>query len=125
MLEDDSDDRYLTREVLDDLDFDLTIDFFSNSNDLFAGLQNTKPDLILVDYNSTPQNGIEVLRKLKASDNLRSVPVVVLSDSSLPKYKTECYTEGASGFVIKPSSMEETKKKINLFFTYWTEVAES
>ncbi len=125
MLEDDSDDRYLTSEVVNDLNIDLQIAFYSNSTNLFTALKQARPNLILVDYNSTPENGSEVLRKLKADHDLRSIPVVILSDSRLSKYKTECYREGASAFVIKPTSLEETKKKIKAFFTYWSAVAES
>jgi CheY-like chemotaxis protein len=125
MLEDDSDDRYLTSEVLNDLNFNLQIDFYSSSNDLLAKISTLKPDLILVDYNSTPQNGIEVLRTIKANNDLSSIPLVILSDSKLSKYKAECYCEGANGFVVKPTSLTETKKKIRSFFIYWTEVAES
>lgn len=124
MLEDDSDDRYLTNEVLSELDFDLQIDFFSSSIDLLAGINSSLPDLILVDYNSTPQNGMEVLQTLKADNNLAAVPVVILSDNRLTKYKAGCYRAGANGFVVKPTSMAETKQKIKSFFTYWTEVAE-
>ncbi|RYZ27101.1 MAG: response regulator, partial [Chitinophagaceae bacterium] len=112
MLEDDSDDRYLTEEVLAELDFNLQIIFFSSSIDLLAGINSLLPDLILVDYNSTPQNGMEVLRILKANNNLSAVPVVILSDDKLAKYKADCYRLGANGFVIKPTSLAETKKKI-------------
>jgi len=125
MLEDDSDDHYLTNKVLAELDFDLQIDFFSSSVDLLAGVTSLQPNLILVDYNSTPQNGIEVLRTLKADNNLAAVPVVILTDDRMAKYKADCYRAGANGFVIKPHSMAETKQKIKSFFTYWIEVAES
>lgn len=124
MLEDDSDDRYLTTEVLADLPFDLQIHFFSNSHDLLKAITQEKPDLILVDFNSTPENGIQVLKRLKSNAAFRPIPVVILSDSNLPKYRDEAYAEGACTFATKPSSLEETKKKINTFFSYWTGVAE-
>ena len=38
MHEDDSDDRYLTKKIIEDLGFDIHIDFFSNSNDLLDGI---------------------------------------------------------------------------------------
>ena len=125
MLEDDSDDRYLTNEVLSDLNFNIHIQFYSTSNELFEGLKKSLPDLILVDYNSTPQNGIDVLRTLKADKEIAAIPVVLLSDSGVSKYKNECYLHGASGFVVKPDSLAETKKKVSVFFNYWTSVSES
>lgn len=125
MLEDDSDDRYLTQDVLGNLAMDVEIDFYSNSHDVFSSLQKTKPNLILVDYNSTPENGIQVLKELKANDAYRSIPVIILTDSDHPKYCKECYAEGASSVVIKPRSLQETTAKIKTFFTYWADVAES
>ena len=123
MLEDDSDDRYITNEAIETMGFQIDIDFFPQSSDLFNFLNTTKPDLILVDYNSTPENGIQVLKKLKQATALRSIPVVILSDSDHPKYRAECYAEGASTFVKKPTSVDKTDRKIKSFFTYWTEVA--
>ena len=125
MLEDDSDDRYLTEETLGSLGFKFQIRFYTRSDELFASLQQTKPNLLLVDYNSTPENAVGVLRRLKLNEAYRSIPVVVLCDSHHPKYHAECYAEGASSVVIKPRTLEETKKKIKSFFTYWMEVAES
>ena len=124
MLEDDSDDRYLTQEVTENLGFDLHIDFFSSSHDLLNSLAEKNADLILLDYNSTPENGLDVLKKLKRIDGAKSIPVVILSDSLEPRHRNECYAAGASAVVIKPRSMQETKRKISSFFTYWTEVVE-
>ena len=124
MLEDDSDDRLITNEVLSYLDINLQIDFFITSDSLFQSLLNKRPNLVLVDFNSTPENGLQVLRRIKSQMGLQGIPVVILSDSDLPKYREECYTEGASSFITKPRSVEETRKKITTFFTYWMDVAE-
>jgi CheY-like chemotaxis protein len=123
-LEDDSDDRYLTKEMISDLGFDLEIDFFSKSNELFASLKERKPHLILIDDNSIPENGLEVLKKLKNGKDERAIPAVILSDSLDPKHRAKCYEAGANAFVLKPGSLHETKQKIKSFFSYWTEVAE-
>jgi CheY-like chemotaxis protein len=125
MLEDDSDDRLLTNEILSDLNFDLHIDFFTTSENLIQSLLQKQPNLVLVDFNSTPENGLQVLRRIKSQQDLQGLPVVILSDSDLPQYRTECYTHGASSFITKPKSLDETRKKIRTFFSYWLEVAES
>jgi CheY-like chemotaxis protein len=125
MLEDDADDRYLTNEILTEIGFTIKVQFFSNSDDLLKALSSPeKPQLILVDFNSTPDNGIQVLKKIKSTENLREIPVVILSDSALPRYKRESYAAGANSFVTKPKTIIETKQKISSFFTYWMQVAE-
>jgi CheY-like chemotaxis protein len=125
MLEDDSDDRYLTNETLGELDMSVDVKFFSSSTDLFDHLANSvKPSLILLDYNTTPDNGLDVLKKLKQNSAYSDIPVVILSDSDHPHYKKECYVNGASSFIKKPDTAEGTKNKIGTFFKYWFEVAE-
>jgi CheY-like chemotaxis protein len=125
MLEDDSDDRYITQTALSELDLDIDITFFSNSNEFLSSLAIApRPSLLLVDYNSTPENGFEVLKKIKAIQSIREVPVIILSDSSSDKYRAECYAYGASSFIIKPQTVEATAHKIETFFKYWFTVAE-
>ena len=125
MLEGDGDDRYITEQTLSELDIDIPIRFFSNSTDLFNFLSGEeKPSLVLIDYNSTPDNGIVVLKKLKADFRLNDIPVIILSDSDHPKYKNECYRHGASSFIKKPDTAEATNKKIAAFFHYWFDVVE-
>lgn len=125
MLEGDGDDRYITQQTLFELNIDVTIKFLFNSIEFFNFLSlSDKPVLILVDYNSSPDNGIEVLKKLKSDPLYCDVPVIILSDSDHPKYKNECYKLGASSFIKKPDTLEATNKKIASFFNYWFNVVE-
>lgn len=125
MLEDDRDDRYLTSEILSELNIGIPVQFFSTSSDLMEYLlHNPKPSLILLDYNSTPENAKQVLQKIKADAGFNSIPVVVLSDNDHDVYKNECYALGASSFIKKPGNIKDTQDKIATFFKYWIEVAE-
>ena len=125
MLEDDTDDRYITNETLSELGIDIPIKFLSNSREVFDFLsREEKPSLILVDYNATPDNGIEVLKKLKANDLHKDIPVVILSDNNIPHYRNKCYEHGAASFIKKPDTDNATRQKIGTFFKYWFEVAE-
>jgi len=125
ILEEDADDLYLTQETISRLGFDFPIKYFSESTAFFNSLHaSKKPVLILVDYNSTPDNGIEVLKKLKSDPDLSEIPVVILSDCDHPRYKHECYRHGASSFIKKPDTIEATDKKIEAFFRYWFDVVE-
>jgi CheY-like chemotaxis protein len=125
MLEEDSDDRYITSETLSQLNIEIPIEYFSNSTNFFDFLSRSeKPALILADYNSNPDNGLGFLKKLKSNPNFNDIPVVILSDSDHPYYKNECYKHGASSFIRKPDSIEGTNKKIAAFFSYWFDVVE-
>jgi len=125
MLEDDSDDRYVTESAITDLGLDVEIKFFLNSNQFLNALSTEdKASLLLIDYNSVPENGLEVLKKIKNLSVMNSVPVVILSDSNTEKYRNECYAYGVSSFIRKPRTVEDTAKKIETFFKYWLNVAE-
>lgn len=125
MLEDDHDDRFLTQSTLAELGYDVAVTFLSHSDELFLQLQEgTRPALIMVDYNSTPENAVAVLRRLKADEQYRDIPVVVLTETVAAKPVWECYRLGASSVIQKPSSGEGTRRKIKTFFDYWLEVAE-
>ena len=125
MLEGDGDDQYITEQTLSELDIKIPIKFLSKSNELFNFLSpSNKPVLILIDYNSIPDNGIAVLKKLKSNAAYNYIPVVILSDSDHPEYKNECYQNGASSFIKKPDTADATNKKIASFFNYWLKVVE-
>jgi CheY-like chemotaxis protein len=92
MLEGDGDDRYITQQTLSKFQIDIPIKFLSNSIEFFNFLsQSNEPVSILVDYNSVPESGLGVLKKLKSNSVRSDVPVVILSDSDYPRYKNERY----------------------------------
>ena len=125
MLEDDPDDRIITGTTMTDLGFFTDLRFVNNSHEFFSVLEKDDlPKLILLDYNSAPQNAVEILKTLKSKARLQHIPVVVLSETSSPKHVQECYRHGANSYIIKPSSIAETKEKIKSFFTYWLNTAE-
>jgi CheY-like chemotaxis protein len=127
MLEDDMDDRLLVKTEVKDLEakadelgFIIDIQFFTSSTEFINFLQSaTKGSLILLDYNSRPEPAIEVLKAIKKMEGHKGTPIVILSDSTVEKYKEECYALGASSFIQKPSKAKRTSYMIEGFFTYW------
>lgn len=125
MLEDDADDRSITEHSVAELRLNIDIRFFSDSNRFLHFLETADTaSLILLDYNSKPDNGLEVLKKIKSDDRHNGIPVVILSDSTVKKYRAECYAHGASSFIRKPSRVDKTNATIKAFFDYWFHVVE-
>ncbi|HEX6914414.1 MAG TPA: response regulator [Chitinophagaceae bacterium] len=126
MLEEDPDDRQLTESALLELGFDIPVTYVSDSDELFDHLKHRqRPALIMLDYNSTPAPALEILKALKASDEYRSIPAVVLGEGLPAVYVRQCYDHGASSYITKPASVRGTREKIAGFFRYWLNVAET
>lgn len=124
MCEDDTDDRYITETTIRELGYDIDLKFLSHGRELIAYLgQAEEPALILLDYN--PVTGAETLRQLKTHPDFNHIPVVILSEVSARQHVRRCYQMGANSFIKKPDTAEKTRIKIETFFKYWFEVAET
>ena len=120
MLEHDEDDRYITQAVLDELRADISIHFVSTSTEFFKKLDgNHLPDILLITFRSLPMNAVDILAKLKQSERLAHIPVVILSGVSNASIVNDCYRAGAASFVTKPSTDSDTTSKIRNFVEYW------
>jgi two-component system, response regulator len=129
MLEHDDDDRYITQAVFDENQYNVRIEFVSNTQDLiktlqFASTNTILPSLILLDYHAMPLGATEILRDLKSHPAYSHIPVIVLSGTSRKEIVGECYSAGASSFIQKPTLSAETSTKISNFIKYWFETAE-
>lgn len=130
MLEDDDDDRYITEAVFKEKQSSLKLQFVNNSDDLFAFLFSCErnslayPSLILLNHYARPSNAVDILRELKTNARYAHIPVVVLSGVVSSEIVRNCYAAGASSFIKKPSSSNETDNKISTFLHYWFENVE-
>ena len=64
------------------------------------------PHCVFLDLNMPRVDGWQVLVEMKADDNLRSIPVVVLSTSVRQADKDRAYSLGAMHYISKPSTLE-------------------
>ncbi len=63
-----------------------------------------RPDLILLDLNLPKKDGHEVLAAIKADDNLKVIPVLVLTTSAADEDVVESYHLQANSYIIKPET---------------------
>ncbi|CAI6147608.1 MAG: Chemotaxis protein CheY [uncultured Sulfurimonas sp.] len=82
-----------------------------NGSDTIGHLKSRNDiDLILLDIIMPIMGGIDMLKVVRADDNLRQVPIIVLTTDETKKVEAlEC---GANGFLMKPIRNEELMKKI-------------
>ena len=82
-----------------------------------------RPDLILLDLNMPGIDGRQVLERIKKDEDIRSIPVVVLTTSSDTQDVEQCYSIGASTYIQKPVSFDGLTEAISTMKKYWFDVA--
>ncbi len=93
---------------------------FIRCTDRFADRDaNEVPRLILLDLKMPRLNGIDVLRKLKADEQTRTIPVVIMTSSSQDRDLHECYMLGVNAYVTKPIDSAELARSISRIGQFW------
>jgi CheY-like chemotaxis protein len=119
LVEDDPGDVLMTREALDDSKVVNNLHVVDNGEEAVAFLCNEgdhadapRPDLVLLDLNLPRLDGREVLARVKADDDLRRIPVVVLTTSEAEEDVLRSYDLHANAYVTKPVDFEQFAKVI-------------
>ena len=126
LIEDNSADIRLTKEVLQDNEIVRTLDVVRNGVEAIDFLKKrgkfsttSKPNLILLDLKLPKRNGFEVLEIVKQDKELRRIPIVILTVSDAKEDLIKAYNLHANCYVIKPLEMKEFHKIITSIVNYW------
>lgn len=99
IVEDNADNRLLLQALLGDR-YDLVE--FENGPDALAGFARATPDLILLDISLPGMDGTEVLKRLRADDRLRHLPVIALTAHAMAGDREKFLAAGFDDYVTKP-----------------------
>jgi CheY-like chemotaxis protein len=78
-----------------------------------------RPALILLDLNLPGTDGREILRQLKQDDQLKEIPIIVLTTSTDPRDITQCYRLGANSYVTKPTDPTRVTEIAQQLKEFW------
>jgi CheY-like chemotaxis protein len=90
----------------------------------YAGRPNDNPAVLLLDLKLPKVDGLEVLQQIKSDDNLRMVPVVVLTSSREEKDMVTSYKLGVNAYVVKPVDFHEFVNAIKELGMFWAIINE-
>ncbi|MEU8952090.1 response regulator [Streptomyces sp. NPDC048489] len=82
-----------------------------------------RPDLIVLDLNMPRMNGRELLKILKADEDLQTIPIVVLTTSSAPEDVAGSYNSHANAYVTKPVNLEEFEQAVQSIDAFYLDTA--
>lgn len=129
LVEDNPTDAELTMEALREAklvnhlvwvkDGAEALDFIFRKGAFAGRAANSFPSVILLDLRLPKVDGLEVLQRLKADEQTRRIPVVVLTSSNEDRDIMRSYEQGVNSFVSKPVGFEEFARVVSQLGMYW------
>ncbi|MBQ0979958.1 response regulator [Micromonospora zamorensis] len=126
VVDDDPGDVLMIEEALADSDVDKVIDVVSDGEEAMEFLRAEgrheharRPDVILLDLNMPRMDGRQVLGAVKQDEDLRTIPIVVLTTSNADTDIVGSYTLQANAYVTKPIDLDDFNdvvRRIDEFF---------
>ena len=133
LAEDNSRDAELTLEALSESRFANKVDVVRDGAEAwdylarqgkFADREPGNPAVVLLDLKMPKMDGLEVLRRMRATQSLRVTPVVMLTSSREERDVVESYQLGVNAYVVKPVAFQEfiaAVKQVGLFWAVLNE----
>jgi CheY-like chemotaxis protein len=129
LVEDNPDDELLTlralrkNEVLEEVvvarDGVEALDYLFGRGEHSGRDTEEMPRLILLDLKLPRVDGLEVLRRLRADERTRLLPVVILTSSREQQDMLDGYGLGANSYVRKPVNFEQFVRAVEQLKVYW------
>jgi CheY-like chemotaxis protein len=120
LVEDNYEDAAVTKRVLSHNKLNNGLVMATSGKEALAALQKKAkadlPQLILLDINLPDMSGIDILTCIKNDNNLRSIPVVILTGSNEDQDIQKSYDLGASSYLVKPISNDALMLVIEMLF---------
>jgi CheY-like chemotaxis protein len=126
VVDDDPGDVLMIEEALADSDVDKVIDVVSDGEEAMEFLRAEgrhttarRPDVILLDLNMPRMDGRQVLGEVKQDEDLRTIPIVVLTTSNADTDIVGSYSLQANAYVTKPIDLDDFNdvvRRIDEFF---------
>src|SRR5262249_17373601 len=110
VVDDESESRTLLMEIL--TAEGLGVRAADGGELALASLLLKRPELILLDIRMPGMDGLEVCRRVKANEDARDIPVIILSASGEPADRLEGLRLGAVDFISKPFQREELLARV-------------
>jgi len=126
LVEDNAADIRLTKEVLQERKMVSSLDVVRDGVEALDFLKKrgkyshvNTPNLILLDLNLPKRNGFEVLEEIKRDQDLKRIPVVILTVSDANEDLIKAYNLHANCYIIKPLEMKEFYRIITSIVIFW------
>jgi two-component system, chemotaxis family, chemotaxis protein CheY len=101
----------IVRSLLNQLGFN-NIDEASNGSMALVMLQEKKYDLIMSDWNMEPMSGLDLLKNIRADDQLKLIPFIMITAEGKPENIITSKEAGVNNYLVKPFNADTLKEKL-------------
>jgi CheY-like chemotaxis protein len=129
LVEDNPSDVDLAREALDNSKFNNDLHVVDDGEKAMAFLRRAgvyvhvpRPDLILLDLNLPKKDGRQVLAEIKSDDNLKRIPVVILTTSRAEEDVLKSYDLHANCYITKPIDLNQFLHVVRSIEDFWLSI---
>ena len=129
LVEDNEGDIMLTKEALEDAKISIHLSVVTDGKEAMDFLAKQGeyanadlPDILLLDVNLPKKNGHEVLKYVKEDENLKHIPVIMLTTSSSQKDIDLSYNNYANCYITKPVEAKDFLAIITTIENFWISV---
>lgn len=95
------------------------LDFLLHRGRYVDSSTSPRPDLILLDLRLPRMDGLDLLKEIKRSEDLMSIPVVILTTSKNRNDIINAYMNHANSYLIKPIGLSKFQELTRTVCTYW------
>lgn len=133
LVEDDPKDTELTMTALEEYNLSNEVVVASDGEEAldylyyrgkFQRRSGENPAVMLLDLKLPKIDGLEVLQRIKTDDNLKLIPVVVLTSSREERDMVSSYKLGVNAYVVKPVDFHEFVNAIKELGVFWAIINE-
>lgn len=123
-VEDNDADIIIFKRALKKAGFNLAeLDVVKDGEEAIRYLENKRPDLIMLDLTIPKINGFDVLNYIKTHEELKRIPVIIITTSNAEEDKIKAYNLYANAYVKKPYRSFEFNDIVEIIRDFWLKVA--
>jgi CheY-like chemotaxis protein len=130
VVDDDDADALMISEALESADAQATVERVADGREALDYLRRQgrfadahRPDLILLDLNMPRMDGRETLAAIKTDEQLKAIPVVILTTSGATPDIVASYQHRANAYVTKPFGLDDFEATVRQIDRFYREVA--
>jgi CheY-like chemotaxis protein len=127
LVEDNPDDRDLTIVALEGSNIANEIDIARDGEEALRYFEDESrplPVLVLLDLKLPKIMGLDVLKRLRAEERTKLVPIVVLTGSGEESDRYQSYVEGVNAYVVKPVQFDNFSEAVKQLGLFWLVINE-